>query len=83
LHLVACQYECHASAILDIFNEAIVNSTALYDYTPRPPEFMAGWFHSKETGGFPVIGAVDDSGVLLDLAFYQLILKTPRNPVDG
>ncbi len=35
-----CTFEAHADAILDILNEAIVDSTALYDYAPRAPESM-------------------------------------------
>lgn len=70
MHLVACTYEAHATAILDIFNEAIVNSTALYDYQPRPPESMIAWFKAKAAGRFPVIGAVDEAGTLLGFASY-------------
>lgn len=70
MQLVACTYDAHATAILDIFNEAIVNSTALYDYHPRPPESMIAWFKSKAAGRFPVIGAVDEAGTLLGFASY-------------
>jgi L-amino acid N-acyltransferase YncA len=41
MHPVLCTEERHAGQILAIFNEAIVNSTALYDYKPRAPESMA------------------------------------------
>jgi len=41
------------AAILEILNEAIVNSTALYDYKPRAPEAMVGWFKAKAAGRFP------------------------------
>jgi len=37
--LVNCSFERHASSILDIFNEAILNSTALYDYKRACTEF--------------------------------------------
>lgn len=70
MEFVMCTYEPHAGAILDIFNEAIVNSTALYDYKPRARESMTGWFKAKEDGGFPVIGAVDAVGQLLGFASY-------------
>lgn len=70
MRLAACTYEAHATAILDIFNEAIVNSTALYDYQPRPPESMIAWFKAKAAGRFPVIGAVDEAGTLLGFASY-------------
>jgi L-amino acid N-acyltransferase len=67
---VACTYEEHASEILAIFNDAIANSTALYDYKPRAPESMVGWFKTKEAGRYPVIGAVDQQGRLLGFASY-------------
>jgi L-amino acid N-acyltransferase len=69
MRLAACTYEEHATAILDILNEAIANSTALFDYRPRPPEAMAGWFKAKEAGRFPVIGAMDGE-TLLGFASY-------------
>jgi L-amino acid N-acyltransferase len=59
LQFIKCTYSDHADAILDIFNEAIANSTALYDYQPRQPESMVSWFKTKEIGNFPVIGAID------------------------
>ena len=60
----------HAPEILDILNEAILNSTALYDYQPRTPAMMESWFDAKERGGYPVLGALDDAGRLLGFASY-------------
>ena len=40
--IVHCTFERHAEAILAIFNEAILTSTALYDYQPRSPQSMIG-----------------------------------------
>ncbi len=57
-------------AILEIFNEAIVHSTALYDYRPRPPESMAAWFAAKQAGALPVLGLEDAAGTLLGFATY-------------
>jgi phosphinothricin acetyltransferase len=69
--VVACTHDRHAGAILAILNDAIVNSTALYDYVPRAPESMGPWFKAKEAGGYPVIGAEDDEeGGLLGFATY-------------
>jgi len=64
MRFVACTHDAHAGAILEILNEAIVNSTALYDYKPRPAEAMAGWFKAKDAGRFPVIGALGDQALL-------------------
>jgi phosphinothricin acetyltransferase len=62
--------ESHSPAILSIFNEAILNTTALYDYAPRPPESMTAWFAAKRVGGYPVIGAESPDGTLLGFATY-------------
>jgi phosphinothricin acetyltransferase len=63
--------------ILAIFNEAILNSTALYDYEPRTPEMMVAWFENKQKGGFPVIGVVGDGGELLGFASYGTFRAWP------
>jgi phosphinothricin acetyltransferase len=53
MRFTSCSHERHASAILAILNDAIVNSPALYDYQPRALESMEGWFRAKEDGRFP------------------------------
>jgi phosphinothricin acetyltransferase len=68
--IVQCSFERHADAILDIFNEAIRNSTALYDYQPRSLQSMEGWFEAKRSGCFPVIGVEDVGGRLLAFGSY-------------
>ncbi|OWT54209.1 GNAT family N-acetyltransferase [Candidimonas nitroreducens] len=75
--LVDCDEARHASAILAILNEAIVNSTALYDYAPRPPQAMAGWFAAKRASGFPVVGAIDAAGDLLGFASWGTFRAFP------
>ncbi|MEK7415754.1 MAG: N-acetyltransferase family protein [Planctomycetota bacterium] len=77
MHFVACTHADHANAILAILNEAIVTSTALYDYQPRPFESMATWFAAKEARRFPVIGAVADDGTLLGFASYGAFRAFP------
>jgi phosphinothricin acetyltransferase len=75
--IVECTYAQHARAILDILNEAILNSTALYDYRPRTLDSMARWFELKAEHRFPVIGAVDDSGHFLGFASYGTFRDRP------
>lgn len=77
MQLISCIYNSHANAILDILNDAIVHSTALYDYKPRSPESMVGWFKAKEAGPYPVIGAVDDGDQLLGFASYGTFRAWP------
>lgn len=75
--LVHCSHARHAPAILDIFNEAIVNSTALYDYQPRPLASMEGWFAVKENGNFPVLGLEDRAGALLAFGSFGTFRAWP------
>lgn len=70
MHLVDCSLERHADAILDLLNDAILNSTALYEYSPRPPDSMHAWFDSRARGDFPVIGLEDANGRLSGFASY-------------
>src|SRR5689334_4597020 len=75
--LIECTEAAHAEAILEILNDAIVNSTALYDYVPRPREAMTAWFAAKRAGGFPVVGATDAMGHLLGFASWGTFRAFP------
>jgi L-amino acid N-acyltransferase len=77
MQLITCMRELHAREILDIFNDAIANSTAIYDYKPRVPDSMVGWFDVKEKNRFPVIGAIGESGDLLGFASYGTFRAWP------
>ena len=77
MNIVACDHATHAAAILDILNEAIATSTALFDYVPRKPESMVEWFRAKEARRFPVLGTVDDDGTLLGFATYGTFRAWP------
>jgi L-amino acid N-acyltransferase len=67
----------HSDAILAILNDAIVNTTALYDYKPRTSEMMAAWFEAKRRGNFPVIGVVSDDDELMGFASYGTFRAFP------
>lgn len=62
--IVPCTRERHAAAILDVLNDAIVHTTAIYDYVPRTAESIVAWFDAKERGGFPVDGMETGAGTL-------------------
>lgn len=76
-HWVRCTHDRHAPAILAILNDAIVNSTALYDYQPRNAGNMRSWFDAKLKGGYPVIGVEDAAGELLGFASYGAFRAYP------
>ncbi|MFT3956738.1 MAG: GNAT family N-acetyltransferase [Piscinibacter sp.] len=75
--LVQCTHARHARAILDIFNEAIETSTALYDYRPRPLASMEPWFAAKDKGNFPVIGVEDGAGTLVAVGSFGTFRAWP------
>jgi len=75
--IIPCDSGRHAPAIRAIFNEAILNSSALYDYRPRSAEMIQAWFQAKAKGNFPVIGAVGDAGELMGFASYGTFRAFP------
>ena len=77
VRLVACTHARHAQAILDILNDAIINTTALYDYQPRPLTAMEPWFAAKVLNGFPVVGLEDQEGRLMGFASYGTFRNFP------
>jgi L-amino acid N-acyltransferase YncA len=77
MQFVECTHARHADAILAIFNDAILNSTALYDYRARTADNMVAWFAAKAAGGFPVIGVEDEHGTLMGFASYGTFRAWP------
>ncbi len=74
--IIDCNEE-YASQILDIFNDAILNTTALYDYTPWTMETMRVWFETKRKHNFPVIGVIDEAGCLMGFGSYGQFRMRP------
>ncbi|MBE9137717.1 N-acetyltransferase [Nodosilinea sp. LEGE 07088] len=77
MRIVKCEPERHGEQILALLNEAILNSTALYDYKPRTPEMMTEWFSAKTTGNFPVIGIENELGDLMGFGSYGTFRAWP------
>jgi L-amino acid N-acyltransferase len=74
--LIQCD-SSFSDQILNIFNEAILNSTALYDYKTRTPEMMEAWFTAKRKGNFPILGVTNDDGRLTGFASYGTFRNWP------
>jgi L-amino acid N-acyltransferase YncA len=49
-------------AILDIYNHAVLTTTATYDYEPRTMEHRRAWFEEHQRTGFPVSIAETGAG---------------------
>jgi L-amino acid N-acyltransferase len=56
--------ESDLPGLLDIYNEVIATSTAVYSYTPVTLDDRVEWWKARVARGFPVLVATDSSGVL-------------------
>lgn len=70
MHIADCHIARDAARLHAILNEAIVNSTALYDYQPRPLAQVTEWAQAKLAAGWPLRGAFDDEHTLLGFATF-------------
>ena len=52
------------AAILPIYNDAVTNTTAVFDYAPRGLEAQQAWFAAKQEQKLPVLLAVEQDAVL-------------------
>jgi L-amino acid N-acyltransferase len=77
MKFVTCTLAVHGAAILDILNEQIRTSTAVYEYEPRAPESMVAWFKAKDARNYPVIGVEDEAGALMGFAAYGVFRERP------
>jgi phosphinothricin acetyltransferase len=51
-------------ALLEIYNEIIVNTTAVYQYVPQTLQMRKEWFDLKQQHGFPVFVAEENNEIL-------------------
>jgi phosphinothricin acetyltransferase len=77
MRLIQCEFKRHAQPILAIFNDAIANTTVLYEYKPRTMDMMAGWFEAKVKGAYPVIGVENEAGEFMGFASYGTFRPYP------
>ncbi|MFM2360141.1 MAG: hypothetical protein RLY16_2134 [Bacteroidota bacterium] len=56
IHIRAAQ-EADLPRLLEIYNEIIINTTAVYDYAPHTLAMRQQWFKTKQEQGFPVLVA--------------------------
>ncbi|MFM8290705.1 MAG: N-acetyltransferase family protein, partial [Planctomycetia bacterium] len=67
--VIACT-AAHLPAIQAIYNEAIENTTALYEYAPRTDAVMREWLAVRERERIPVLGIEWEPGVLAGFATW-------------
>jgi L-amino acid N-acyltransferase len=51
-------------AMLAIYNDAIINTTAVYDYEPRTSDLHRQWFETKRAQSLPVFVAHDGATIV-------------------
>jgi L-amino acid N-acyltransferase len=61
--------ELDLAAMLAIYNDAVLTTTAVYDYQPRSTEQQAAWFKAKQEHSLPVLVA-EDGGAVVGFASY-------------
>jgi L-amino acid N-acyltransferase YncA len=52
------------TGILEIVNHNILHSTALYDYDPKPFDYIETWFAEKQEDNWPIIVALENDTVV-------------------
>ncbi|MBM3823300.1 MAG: N-acetyltransferase family protein [Verrucomicrobia bacterium] len=51
--------------ILEIYNHAVLHTTATYDYEPRTLEQRTAWFETHEAEGYPVFVVCGGTGMVM------------------
>ncbi len=78
MQIARCDYLNDGTRVLEILNDAILNTTALYDYDARTPEQVKEWFDHKSKNDYPVIGAFE-AGKLIGFATYGSFRRFAAN----
>ena len=50
--------------MLDIYNDLILHTTAVYSFEPHTLEMRTEWFQTKQDQGFPILVAADENIIL-------------------
>ena len=61
--------EADLPAILEIYNDVLLTTTAVYSDVPHTLEMRQGWFSERKSGGFPVI-VTEQDGEIVGFATY-------------
>jgi L-amino acid N-acyltransferase len=61
--IVAATFEAHAPGILEIMNQAILETTSTYDYKAKDLAELRTWFGQKADAGWPVLVVLEEGRV--------------------
>ena len=70
MKLIQCNFQQHGNAILEIFNEVIQNSTALYESELRTLSVIEHWFADKSNQQRPILGMENDQHELMGFSSF-------------
>ena len=62
--IVCVATEADLPQMLNIYNDIILTTTAVYDYEPHTLDMRKEWFQTKQKQGFPVFAA-EENGVIV------------------
>ena len=68
MRIVPADHERHAAHILALLNDAVVNTTWVYDCEPHPESYMREYFEEHAAGNYPNLAAESDDGAFLGFA---------------
>ena len=72
--------------MLEIYNDVILHTTAVYDYEPHTLEMRKKWYDAKQQDGFPVFVATENDWNLVQVKFFRqhhYFTATTRQLRDG
>lgn len=68
--IIRAAVESDADVIAEIYNDAVLNTTAIWNESQVDVANRIAWIHSRQQAGFPVIVAADDEDSVLGYASY-------------
>lgn len=70
MEIIEASAQEHARGICEIYNDAVQNTTAIWNETIVDVANREQWVHTRQAAGFPVLVAVDDNGEVVGYASY-------------
>lgn len=67
--IIRAATEADLPEILHIYNDAILNTTSVYNYLPHTPDMRRDWFLQKQKDNFPVLVA-EQNGTVTGFSTY-------------
>lgn len=74
-HLIRHATEADLPGILEIYNDAILHTTAVYDYKPHTLEMRQHWLREQQKKNFPVFVALLDNKVVGFASYGKFRMK--------